>query len=154
METTSKKLFFNYEILKEEKLIIEAFGGTMTLDFMKQYKAGEVNHTDFTTEMNVLSDVRSLSFDGTTQEIEDYLNFTIESGNIIGKRKSAILYSNPSQHAYAFIYKKINKSQPIHIEVFNDIEKALFWLNQEINSNEVETKLKKLKQHTFSIENK
>ncbi len=154
MEAISKKLFFNYEILKEEKLIIESFRGTMTLDFMKQYKAGEVENKDFTPEMNVLSDVRSLSFDGTTQEIEDYFSFTIESGNILGKRRSAVLYSTPSQHAYSFIYKKINRDQPIEIEVFNDIEKALFWLNQSIDPLVVESKLNKLKQHSLIMESK
>lgn len=151
MGTKKTLLYFNYEIFPEHNLLIEAYTGTVTLELMKKAKGCVTLDPRYKPEFNVIADVRNLTFDGTTQEIADYINFTLKHGKIVGKRKSAVIFSTPNQHVYSDLYSRLNPETVHSVHHFQEIESALKWIDSIKTSTEIEHSLNDIKKKSFVL---
>lgn len=152
METKATQFYFNYDIIPEHNLLIESFNGTLTLDLMKKIKSNESKDEYFKPELNVIADVRQLTFDGTTEQVTEYLNFAITHGSIMGKRKTAVIFATPNQHVYSNIFSKVSNNTQMAVHHFQEVKSALKWINCDKAHDEVENMLHEIRAKSFLVE--
>lgn len=151
MDKKNTQFYFNYEILSEHNLILETFTGTLTLDLMKKVKSDETKDPRFKPELNVIADVRGLIFDGTTHEVGEYINFALNHGSIMGKRRTAVIFATPNQHVYSEIFSKLNNGNELAVHHFNEVKNALKWINCDKHHEEIEGLLNEIKKKSFEV---
>lgn len=151
MELKNSLFYFNYEIFEEHNLLLETFTGRITLELMKKAKSDESLDPRFSPKLNVIADVRSLMFDGTTQQVSEYINFAFEQGGIMGKRKTAVIFATPNQHVYSEIFSKLNNQNLLAVHHFQEVKSALKWINCDKHHTEIEAKLKEIKLNSFQV---
>lgn len=150
MDAFNEKLYCNYKIYAGHHLIVETYKGTMTLQKMIRFKSLQSRDLSFNHNMDMMCDIRNLICNGTTQEVEEYIDFIVKNGNLKGKGKAAIVYNTPNQHAYALILER-SKKLPLEIKLFTSIDFALLWLNKDFDSNNFEFLLFQLKKEASLI---
>lgn len=146
MNLLQQKLYCKYEILENPKLVIEFYRGALTLPLMKEYVHGLVSDPRYNLNIDLLTDISELIYDGTIQEVEAYAQYLVEMGEVIGSRKTAVVYSSPNQYTYAYVFVKLHHEIPHQIQLFNNQKDAIHWLDLDQDIDIIEKTLMGMKQ--------
>lgn len=145
MEFHSGNTYCNYEILAEEKLIVELYKGEAPLAEVKEYLDFLIRDPKYNKQYDLLTDIRQAVYTGTIHEVESFAKYLIENDQAIGIRKTAVLYSTPNQHAYAIVFVRLYENIPHLIKIFTDEAEAIAWLRPEMENTKITKALNKIK---------
>lgn len=118
-----------YTIDKKNKVIVETWSETITIEEFKQTKEKEFSDPDFNPNFQILSDLRrnNQKIDETIIiGIAEFLRLHPEK---INNRKSAIIANNPQTVAGSIIFNTNIEDLTLNTRIFTTIEAALEWLN-------------------------
>lgn len=145
------KLKSTYQILKEQKIVIEYHEGVLDIDSFINFKKKLAKDTLFSNSLNYCIDFKNVTFIISEDDVEKYLIFLTNNPDYLGKRKVALLTNTPNQVVYSTFFKMKRTNSLQMIEVFSTNEAATDWLGiKTLSINEVETVLKKL-QHQAQL---
>ncbi len=140
------KLLFNKNHFPDLNLILEYFGGDMTLGNYTHCSTSIAKDPIFTLECNTLSDIRELTVTGLTSHINEFVQFSAKGGVVEINKKSALLVSNANQQVYGQLYANLCEEHNLDVEIFFDLKTALEWLEGSTDTVRVELELQKLKE--------
>jgi len=123
------KTYIHYKILPELNLILEYYGGKITLNDVINHKSLEIRDIDYNENYHFISDMRDTEFNIDSQDFNEYLKFLNRNNKVIGQRKSAILTNTPNQVAITSLFKSKSKHFPVSFEIFSTLEGAFNWVN-------------------------
>lgn len=137
MEFQSGNTYCNYEILEEEKIIVELYKGEAPLAEVQEYLDFLIKDPKYDKQFDLLTDIRQAVYTGTIHEVEAFAKYLIDNDQAIGIRKTAVLYSTPNQHAYAIVFVKLYENIPHLIEIFTNEAEAIAWLRPETENKNI-----------------
>jgi len=136
----------SYAIIKDKELIIEFYSGDVSLEALKAYRLKQTSDVDFSPTYDILTDIRSAVYGvGTIDQVQEYVEYVISKGTIMGARKSATIVSTPNQHVYLNLFSKYNEKLPQEFNFFFQEEEAIAYLDKDISVNEVVSMLENLR---------
>lgn len=129
----------SYLILKDKKLVIDIYNGILTIDGFKKHKLKQAAEPDFDPEYNLLSDFTKIEVHFSLEEVKEYTDFLQEQRlKVVGKRKAAVVVSNPNQLLYAKQYdKNVKDISEQELVTFLNFNEALAWLNLSDSKQEI-----------------
>ena len=131
------KLKSNYIILKEHHLIIECHSGNLDLESYITFIKSMVLDPLFSTNMNYLIDLSHVVITASIDDITKYNAFSEENFKAERKRRVALVTSSPNQMVFATLFKNSNTQKLKEVEIFSTKERALAWLNNNIDKEEI-----------------
>lgn len=134
-----------YSIIKEKKLIIEVFDGSMTMENFKAFKIKQASDPDFDPTYNNISITDNLIINATINQIDTLVNFLANHAEIIGKRKSAVCVNSQNLLVYTSIYKSLQNKLPQEYQIFSNLSDALNWLDLSESFTEIQLHLNEIK---------
>lgn len=142
---TKQTLEGGYSIIKEKRLIIELLKGSMTMENFKAFKIKQASDSDFDPTYNNISITDNLTVNATINQIDIFVNFLVDNGQIIGKRKSAACVNSQNLLLYTSIYKSLQKKLPQEYQIFSNINDALSWLDLSDSLSEIQLHLNEIR---------
>ncbi|MDR3704588.1 MAG: hypothetical protein P4L28_01610 [Paludibacteraceae bacterium] len=125
-------------VLEKHKLVIDIFEGVVNLPIFKAHKLKQAADKLFSPDYSLLSDFNRITVDMLLEELPEYANFVIAQGNIVGKRKSAVVTSNPHQMIYAQVYdKSVRDITSQTIQIFTSFNPAIEFLDMKDFKDEI-----------------
>ena len=125
-------------VLEKHKLVIDIFDGVLNLPIFKAHKLKQVADKLFSPDFSLLSDFNRITVDMLLEEVDEYSKFAVSQGNIVGKRKSAVVTSNPHQMVYAQVYdKSIRDITSQTLQIFNSFNPAIEFLEMKDFKDEI-----------------
>lgn len=133
---------YAFKILPEQRLIIEVHAGLTNLEAAISIKKEEVQHELFSSEYNILSDVRALRFNLKSRDAHGLFEYVSGQPDITSnQRKVAFLTSESDQVAITTVYKMLHKKDHGRYRVFSTLEYALIWLHLDWTEEELTCEL-------------
>jgi len=133
---------YAFKIIPEKRLILEVHAGLTNLESSIAIKKEEVQHELFSSEYNILTDVRALRFNINQRDAHGLFEYVSGRPDITSnKRKVAFLTSESEQVAIATIYKMLHKEDHHRIHVFSTLEYALLWLGTDWSEEQIADEL-------------
>ncbi|NLP56628.1 hypothetical protein [Lutibacter sp. B1] len=139
------ELIAKYKILKEHNLIIEYYFGDLELDSLINHKQKLTLDSEFSPGFNCFINLKNVTFKTTPEDITNFVSFIKEKSSVFGKRRIALIKNSPNQVVSTSLYKILQQGMDQSVEIFSTYEKALKWLNIDIDSNDIIKILQKLK---------
>jgi len=138
----------SYIILKEKQLVIDIYDGILTLENFKGHKLKQATEKDFSPNYNLLSDFTTVEVRMSLQDLQEYASFIKAQGNIVGKRKAAVVTNTPNQLVYATAYDKYIKNDVGQdLITFPTFEDAFEWLGLQDSKEEILALIAKFRQN-------
>lgn len=134
----------NYLILKDFNLLIECHSGNLDLESYINFVKRTTLDPLFSKNLNYLIDLSDVVVTASIDDLEKYNDFTEENFKYERKRKVALVTKSPNQMVFATLFKNGNTQKLKEIEIFSTNERALDWLNSNLNKNEIFEVLAKL----------
>lgn len=115
-----------YQIIPEEKLLIEVYSGVMTLDRLKSFKLDEVYNPNFNPDYDRILLSVNLRIDMHFGEVDEYVEFLLSNEiKLSGNRKSILVVNTPHSEVYHTYLKSVSGALPERIYVVKTLECAL-----------------------------
>ena len=118
---------YNYKIIPDKKLIIEAFNGNVTLDFFQESMLKEFSDPEYLFLKCGVCDLRKANLVLSDQEIKELFNFALEHDQNLSI-KWAALTEGPYETAMAMIYE-LQAAKHYGYKIFTTIETASKYLD-------------------------
>ena len=139
---------YTFKIIPEKRLILEVHAGLTNLEASIAIKKEEVQHELFSSEYNILSDVRALRFNINQRDAHGLFEYVSGRSDITSnQRKVAFLTSESEQVAIATIYKMLHKEDHHRYHVFSTLEYALLWLGTDWSEEQIADELRILSEN-------
>lgn len=133
-------------VIEKLKLVIDVYDGALNFNTFKAYKLKQAASERFHPEYNLLSDFETVKVEMTLNEISEYAKFAASQGNIVGKRKAAIVIANPHQIVSSQAYdKSVSPLTGQSLQIFKDFDTALDYLELAPHKKEIISEIKKFK---------
>lgn len=140
-------------ILKEHNIRLVSCIGNFNIDEVSSFKSEENKSLQKPQNMDVICDIRQVSFDTITDEISQLSRLLKSAGDLDSKRKTAIITETFNQHVYANIFCKLNAGYPNQVKVFLTLKDALKWLQSKITTEEIELTLHRMSHQRSALKN-
>lgn len=127
----------DYIILKEHDLLIEYHSGNLDLDSYINFVTKTFNDPLFSLNMDYYIDLTNVIVTASIDDIKNYNDFTEDNFKCERKRRVALVTNTPNQMVFATLFKNSNTQKLKEIEVFSTKERALAWLNNNIDKEEI-----------------
>ncbi len=131
----SKKAIYNYKIIPEKKLIIEAFKGDITLDFFKKSMLKEFNDPEYIKLRLGVCDLRQANLILSDKEVKELFKFALEKDQNLSI-KWATLTNGPYETAMAMIYE-LEAEKLYGYQIFSTLEAASEYLGINISEEDL-----------------
>jgi len=142
MSDRSNSHQYAFKIIPEKRLILEVHAGLTNLEAAKAIKMEEVQHELFSSEYNILSDVRALRFNLKSRDAHGLFEYVSGRSDITSaQRKVAFLTSESDQVAITTVYKMLHKENHNRFRVFSTLEYAMLWLHVDWPEEYLESEL-------------
>lgn len=116
-----------YRIIPELRLVIEYFGGELTIEDVVNTKMKELED-NYDPNYNFIVDFRNAKNIFSEQELKGYIDFVSRNKEFIGDRKSAIISNSSLSLVTTSIYAMYGrKSLPMQIRIVQDLAEAMEW---------------------------
>lgn len=142
------KFLSSYQIFLDKRFIIEYHEGVMTLEKMKTFILKQSSDQNYSPNFDLLLDIRQITFKGFIKDIKDYIEFIKTHKGISGKRKLAVLASQPHQVVFSTFLSMFSVRLPQTMKIFSSLEAALFWLGEPLDIYQTNSCLNHLKEKT------
>lgn len=140
-----------YTILADRGLIVEYYEGLLNKPLLIEYKKHQSNDPEYSPNHNLLVDLRSVNFDFTIDEVEDYANFLAANQQIAGKRKLALITETPKQTVLTTLYQLEHYKLSQSTQIFSTAKHAIGWLNiDNFTLEDFEIIIEELKRNKYS----
>jgi hypothetical protein len=124
----------SYKIIPESKIIIEVFGGKISIIDAIELKKKEVQDKEYNPNFNFIVSINELEFDTNFKfDFSKYIDIIKEDNKIKGIRKSAIITKTPQQVVASTLYELAASELPMNFKIVTTIEAALDWVNLSID---------------------
>lgn len=117
----------NYVILPQNKLIIECYNGVLNLQNISLHKMELVKDSTFSSNYDLISDVRDALIDVTLNDVSQYIESMKQMGTL-GQRRTATLVDTANQKAYALAFNKLKSTFPQAHNFSSNLDDLLEWL--------------------------
>ncbi|MFC2152802.1 hypothetical protein ACFLSE_09790 [Bacteroidota bacterium] len=134
-KTNTIKGIYNYKIIKEKKLIIEAFTGDITLDFFKESMLKEFNDPEYLNLKFGICDLRSANLILSDKEIKELFEYALVHDKNLSI-KWATLTKGPYETAMAMIYE-LQAVKHYGYKIFSTLDAAASYLNIKLSENDL-----------------
>lgn len=129
------KAIYNYKIVENKKLIIEAFKGDVCLDFFKESMLKEFNDPDYVNLKLGICDLRKANLILSDKEIKELFEFAIAHDKNLSI-KWATLTKGPYETAMAMIYE-LQAVKHYGYKIFSTLEAACNYLELNLTEDEL-----------------
>jgi len=124
----------HYRIISDLQLVIEYFGGNLTIEDVINTKKQELKE-NYDPSFNFIVDFRNARNAFTQEELKEYIYFVSRNKEFVGDRKSAIISNNPLSLVTTSIYAMYGRnSLPMQIKIVENLNEAMKWCEVD-NSN-------------------
>lgn len=128
------QLISKYQILKENKLIIEVHSGSLDIASFINFKITLSTDPSFSPNFNFIIDLTDVIFETSESDLKEYANFLAKSRKFKGSRKIAVLTKTPNQVVSSVLFKMLFSNPSQIIEIFSTANSAIQWLQIENSS--------------------
>lgn len=135
----------SYVIIPSKWLVIEYHEGIGVVDDAKKSRKKLSADISYSSNYNVILDVRNLLIDASIKDVWLYIEFLLNNPKIAGVRRTAILTQTPQQVAIATLFQEHSRMLPQQVIVVSTIGAALHWVESEMSHHEYETLIEKMK---------
>jgi len=116
-----------YKIIPELKLVIEFFGGNITIEDVLNTKRQEIKD-NYDPNFNFIVDFREARNMLSEKELKEYINYVTQHQELTGNRKSAIISNTPIGLVTTSIYAMFGRSiLPMDIRIAQNLTEAMEW---------------------------
>lgn len=140
-----------YRILKEHRLIIESFYGEMDLPGYIEFKSKQIHDPDYSSNYNVLSDLRWVKFMFPASDLGEISDFFKSNINLNVDRKGCLLTIDPLQTAYSMVFNKLTSVSKVKWLVCTSLNEALPWLNCSLQEADISELLQDMKKKLVMV---
>lgn len=126
---------YNYKIIEDKKLIIEAFNGAISLDFFKQSMLKEFADPEYKNLKLGICDLRKANLILTDKEIKELFSFALDHDQNLSI-KWATLTNGPYETAMVMIYE-LQAVEHYGYKIFSTIEAAAEYLGISITEEDL-----------------
>lgn len=124
----------SYKIIPGLNLIIEVFGGRITIFDAIELKKREINDKDYNPNFNFIVSINEIDTDGKQDyDYSKYIDTVKENTRMYGIRRSAILTNTPKQVVGGVLYELAARELPMNFKIVSTLEAALTWVNLSID---------------------
>jgi len=124
----------HYRIIPELNLVIEYFGGVLTIEDIINTKKQEIKE-NYDPEFNFIVDFRDVQNIFNEKELIEYIEFVSQRKEFVGTRKSAIISNSSVSLVTTSIYAMHGKrSLPMDIKIVQNLSEAMHWTEVEKNN--------------------
>lgn len=135
----------NYEIFKEQKLIIVKYLGNMTEPLLISFIVFIFDKIKNEPVNLLLNDFRESFFDFDLKQLRNIIKVRIEKASEENYLKAVHLIENVQQTTYSVLYNEMLQTKYVDINICSTIEYAINLLGLELSVNELENKINSLK---------
>lgn len=135
----------NYEIFKEQKLIIVKYQGNMTEPLLISFIVFIFDKIKNEPVNLLLNDFRESFFDFDLKQLRNIIKVRIEKASEENYLKAVHLIENVQQTTYSVLYNEMLQTKYVDINICSTIEYAINLLGLELSVNELENKINSLK---------
>jgi len=139
---------YAYKIFPEQRFILVIHAGLMNMDAIKTCKEALLQDALFSSEFNLLIDMRSAKFNVQAKDSLELFEYISSRTDLVGEsRKVAFFTCESEQVAMATVYKMLYKENHQKYRVFSALEDAMLWLHVNLMEDELMNELELLKEH-------
>ncbi len=120
-----------YQILKANKLIIEAHSGNLDIASFINFKTTLSTDSSFSPNFNFIIDLKGVTFETSESDLKKYADFLTKSIKYKGRRKVAVITKTPNQVVSSILFKQMFSNPSQNIEIFSTAKSAINWLEIE-----------------------
>ena len=144
------KLISKYQILKENKLIIEVHSGSLDITSFIKFKTTLSTDPSFSPNFNFILDLRGVTFETSESDLKKYADFLTKSKKYKGNRKVAVITKTPNQVVSSVLFQLIFSNPSQNIEIFSTVNSVLKWVGiDNLSVLKIKNTIKSLK-HTIA----
>lgn len=126
---------YNYKIIEDKKLIVEAFDGAISLDFFKQSMLKEFSDPTYKNLKLGICDLRKANLILSDKEIKELFRFALDHDQNLNI-KWATLTKGPYETAMAMIYE-LQAVEHYGYKIFATLEAASEYLGIDITEEDL-----------------
>jgi P2-related tail formation protein len=116
-----------YKIIPELRLVIEYFGGYLSIEDVLETKRQQIKD-NYDPTYNFIVDYREARNILDKNELKEYVNFVKQNKEFIGKRKSAIISNSTVSMVTTSIYAMYGRTAlPMDIAIVQNLYEAMEW---------------------------
>lgn len=130
-------LISTYKILKEQNLIVEYHTGIIDAKSFIAFKKCITLDPLFLPSLNYFVHLKNAAFVTNLEDVDAYANFLADNYTIFGNRRVALITNTPNQVVPSTIFKMLQETSPQLVEIFSTNERALKWLNSNLDKDEI-----------------
>ncbi len=119
-----------YKIDKKRKIVTETWPEKVTIEDYKDVKLREFSDPDFSTEYDVITDIRNVNMEFNENLIEQIVVFMKKNSDKMKNRKSAIVADSPQNVAKSLFFGQKARNLNVKISVFSSPDAALKWIKE------------------------
>ena len=131
------KNYINYHIIKEKKLIVEYYSGSIYLNDFIEIHDRKSNDKDFNKNYNLIIDFRDAEIHLNEKEVLELVSYHKDNEKLFGSRYAAHITKTPKQVVAGFNFDFYNKELPVKIKVFSTLEASLGWVGLTIKDKNI-----------------
>ena len=131
------KNYINYHIIKEKKLIVEYYSGSIYLNDFIEIHDRKSNDKDFNKNYNLIIDFRDAEIHLNEKEVLELVSYHKNNEKLFGSRYAAHITKTPKQVVAGVNFDFYNKELPVKIKVFSTLEASLAWVGLTINDKNI-----------------
>lgn len=125
------KLFPDYKIVTQLKIIIEYYEGELNLEPLIEFKKRQAADKNYSPHYDIIADLRKCDLKINPDEVDSYMEFLVKNRMIVGNRKNAIITQEPYQVVFSELLKRSYSRLSKTIEIFSSVSAALNWINKK-----------------------